>query len=101
MVVRCLFKPRPFKHAIACVDQFTSGLYVEEMAREIALSIKHFNDLPETIHIGGIKKSTFDLAKETRDVNPCFVEDIKSVVLPKDTSLNCQKWNKLKEVWNA
>lgn len=97
VVVRCLFKPRPFKHEFACVDQYTTGMYVDEMAKEIALAVKVFNSLPPTIHIGASKKSTFELARESRpDVKPCLVEDIKTVKLPRDTSLNCTLWERIK-----
>lgn len=100
VVIRCLFKPRPFEHAAACIDQFTTGDYVDVIAREIALAIKKFNDLPETIHIGTGRKSTYDIAKQTRDVIPITIESIGAVRLPKDTSLNTTQWERLKERWN-
>ena len=96
-VVRCLFKPRPFEHAAACVDQFSTGLYVDEMAKEIALAIKLFDNLPETVHIGGERISTFNLAKQSRDVIPITIESIGLVRLPRDTSLRTDRWKKIKE----
>ena len=95
-VVRCLFKPRPFEHAAACVDQFTSGDYAEIIAKEIAVAIEKFSDLPETIHIGTGRKSTYDLAKQSREVIPITVESIGLVRLPRDTSLNTKLWESLK-----
>ena len=95
-VVRCLFKPTPFEHVVACVDQFTSGDYVGRIAEELALAIQNFDKLPPTIHIGTGKKSTFELAIKSKDVKPCLVEDIKTVKLPRDTSLNCAKWEAIK-----
>jgi len=96
VVIRCLFKPRPFKHADACIDQFTSGDYVERIAAEIAFAIKHFNDLPPTLHIGTGRKSTYELARETREVGKIKVDDVRGVKLPRDTSLNLSKWTELK-----
>lgn len=96
VVVRCLFKPRPFEHASACIDQHTSGDYIDTIAKEIALAIKNFGRLPPTIHIGGERKSTFDLARQSRDVKPISILDIKTVKLPRDTSLNTTKWKELK-----
>lgn len=96
VVVRCLFKPRPFKHPAACVDMFTTGDYVDVIAKEIIIAIKNFNQLPSTIHIGTGKKSTFELARQTRAVEPISVDSITSVKLPKDTSLNTTKWEDLK-----
>jgi len=99
VVLRCLFKARPFKHPAACDNQFTSGDYVDIIAPEIALAIKNFDALPPTIHIGTGRKSTFDLARQSRDVKPISILDVKTVKLPKDTSLNCSKWESLKCKW--
>lgn len=98
VVIRCLFKPRPFKHDVACIDQLSSGMYADEIAPEIALAIKMFRKLPPTVHIGARRKSTYELARESRpDVRKCRIADIKSVKLPRDTSLDCSRWLKLKE----
>lgn len=96
-VIRCLFKPRPFKHKNACVDQFTTGDYVDVIAKEICLAISNFRLLPPTVHIGTERKSTYELAKRSRsDVGKITLSDIKGVTLPRDTSLNCTLWNDLK-----
>ena len=88
VVIRCLFKPRPFEHECACIDQFTTGDYVEVMAKEIASAVSIFDSLPDTVHIGTEKKSTFELARRSKpDVKPCKLAEI-SVRLPRDTSLN-------------
>lgn len=97
VVVRCLFKPRPFRHEFACTDQFTSGSYADQIAPEIAWAIQNFDKLPPTIHIGSGRKSTWELARESRpDVKPCKVGDIGTVRLPRDTSLNAEKWKELR-----
>ena len=96
VVIRCLFKSRPFKHADACVDQFTSGDYVDRIAPEIVLAIKNFDKLPPTIHIGTGKKSTYELARETREVGEIKVDDVRNVRLPRDTSLNTSLWERIK-----
>jgi len=95
-VVRCLFKPRPFKHDAVCVDMFTSGDYVERIAQEIALAIKIFNKLPPTLHIGTGKKKLIDLARQTREVKEIRRDDVTGVRLPLDTSLNCSLWERIK-----
>lgn len=98
VVIRCLFKPRPFEHERACIDQFTTGDYVEVMAKEIALAVSLFDNLPDTVHIGSEKKSTFELARRSRpEVKSCKLEEIP-VKLPRDTSLNCSKWREIKHV---
>lgn len=96
VVIRCLFKPRPFEHQAACIDQFTSGDYVDIIGREICFAINGFDVLPQLLHIGGNRKSTYNLARQTKDVIPITIESIGAVRLPRDTSLNCSKWEKLK-----
>ncbi|MGH6628914.1 MAG: SDR family oxidoreductase [Burkholderiales bacterium] len=93
LIVRTLFKPRPFEHERACTDQFTSGDYADVIATLIAKAIGLFEDgrLEGVIHIGTGRKSTFDLAKQTREVSPIERKDI-CTPLPRDTSLNLAKW---------
>lgn len=96
VVVRCLFKPRPFEHPAGCIDQFTTGDYVDVIAKEVALAVKLFNNLPLTLHIGTGKKSTYELARASKpDVRKITLADIP-VRLPKDTSLNTSKWETIK-----
>lgn len=96
-VIRCLFKPRPFKHQNACVDQYTTGDYVDVIAKEIRVAILNFGRLPPTLHIGTERKSTYQLARRTRrDARMITRADVTGVRLPKDTSLNCTLWNDLK-----
>lgn len=100
VVIRCLFKPGRFEHDSACTNQYTSGDTVDKIAPLIAQAVKNFNDLPPTIHIGTRRKSTFEIAVRGRpDVRPCLLEDIKSVRLPRDTSLTTKVWDNLKEKW--
>lgn len=95
VVIRCLFKPRPFEHPAACEDQFTTGDYVDRIAEKIAWCIVHFDRLPETLHVGSRKRSTWELAYESNpDVSKTFLERMP-VHLPRDTSLNLTKWRKL------
>lgn len=96
VVIRCLFKPRPFKHDACCNDMLTSGDYVNRIAPEIALAIKNFDKLPPVLHIGTGKKKLIDLARETREVKEIRRDDVKRVRLPLDTSLNCSKWEAIK-----
>ena len=100
VVVRCLFKPRPFEHDKACTDQLTSGNYVDTIAKDITRAVTIFDKLPETIHIGSGKRTTFNLAKETRpDIGETTVQRIfeeTGLKLPRDTSLDCSKWEAIK-----
>ena len=96
-IIRTSFKPRPFEHARACVDMWTSADYVDVVAKEFALAIINYQELPKVIHIATERKSVFALAKQTNPkVEPIKRADIKSVTLPKDTSLDISAWRELK-----
>lgn len=81
LIVRTLFKPRPFEHPKACIDQWTHGDYIDVIAPMIVANLYKDN----TIHIGTGRKTTYELAKQTKpDIIPCLVDDITTVKLPKD-----------------
>lgn len=92
LIVRTLFKPRPFEHEKACIDQWTSGDYVDEIAPLVSQAVKLFQEkkLEGVIHLGTGRKTTYDLAKRTRNVRPVLRAAIP-VKLPRDTSLNLSR----------
>ena len=102
VVLRCLFKPRPFEHDAALSDQFTSGNYVDVIAGEIVKAINRFNSLPPTVHIGTNRKSTYELAKETKpNIIPLTIVQLEQQLggrlrFPADTSLNTKLWETIK-----
>lgn len=99
LTIRTLFKPEPFPHERACVDQWTSGDSVSVIAPMIVRCVEAFvrGEFAryDSIHVGTEKKSTFDLARKTREsVLPCLREAI-AVPLPRDTSLDCSKYRRM------
>ena len=97
-IIRTSFKPRPFEHPKAAQDMWTSADYVDVIAKELALAITHYRLLPSVIHIATERKSVFALAKLTNPkAEPIKRADIKSVTLPKDTSLDISVWRELKK----
>lgn len=93
LVVRLVLKERPWKYPAAFVDQYTSGDYVDRIAPIVAEVVNKRNKFRrhDIIHIGTGRKSIFELAKRTRNVNPMLRLDIKTP-LPYDTSLDTTKW---------
>jgi len=86
LIIRTLFKPRPFPWPKAFIDQYTRGDYVDVIAELIVATIFDW-DWKESkrVHVGTGRKTIFELAKQTRpDVLPCSVDDVKGVKLPKD-----------------
>ena len=95
VVIRTLFKPRPFKHSAACGDQFTTGDYVDRIAEKISWCITHFNELPPTLHVGTRKQSIWELAYESNSGVLKTSIDRMPVKLPRDCSLYLTLWRKL------
>lgn len=83
LIIRTLFKPRPFPHAQAFEDQYTKGDYVDVIASMILHRV--INGDTGIANIGTERKTILDLARETRpDIKPISVDSIKEVKLPKD-----------------
>lgn len=96
VVVRTALKPRPYKHPQVPKDCFTTGHYVDEMAKEFVLAIQHFKELPSTINIGLEKISMVDLALQTlKEVKEVELDSLPHRI-PRDASLDTTQWKRLK-----
>lgn len=81
LIIRTSFKYRPFKYDKACIDQWTCADYIDVIAPMIVKKLGKSG----LVWVGTERKTTYELAKQTRpDVEPCLVDDIKTVNLPKD-----------------
>lgn len=96
-IIRTLFKPRPFEHNSVCTDMWTSGDYVDVIAKEIVTALSIADKLPRVLHIGTGRKNLYDLAKQTRDDIVPIKRNSVSVKLPRDTSLSTKLWEDLKK----
>ncbi|MCR4307719.1 MAG: sugar nucleotide-binding protein [Candidatus Berkelbacteria bacterium] len=94
-VIRLLFKPRPWPFERAYSDQWTSGDYVDVIAKEVNKAIDKFDELPLITHIGTGRKSIYDLARQTGDVGVMSRTEVRAI-LPKDTSLDTTLWDTIK-----
>lgn len=86
LIIRTLFKPRPYPFEVAFGDQFTRGDYVDTIARLIAQEIKKWNKkTSKYVHVGTKRKTMYELAKQTRpDVKMNSIKDIQGVSIPAD-----------------
>lgn len=85
LIIRTLFKPRPWKYPKAFVDQWTQGDYVDVIAPLIDKEIMEWSRKgKKTVYVGTGRKTIYNLARQTRDVEPISVKDIKGVMLPED-----------------
>ena len=97
LVIRTSFRPREFPYPVAFADVFTSQDYVDIIAPEIALAVRHVHEIPfDTLHIATERKSVYDLARRrNQEVKPGCKADA-GVSLPDDISLNVERWQTLK-----
>lgn len=88
LIIRTLFKPKPYPWDVAFINQFTEGGYITDVAPRINEVIMNWSRKGKTIILVGDgrgRKTMFDLAKETRpDVRPNLTTDIKGVMIPTD-----------------
>lgn len=85
LIIRTLFKPVPFPHDKAFIDQYTQGDSIDVIAPLIAKAIKRWDKISKTIYIGTGRKTIYDIAKKSNPkVGKMSIKDIKDVVLPND-----------------
>lgn len=102
--VRLLFKPSVWEYPAAFTDQWTSGDYVDVIARELLTLIRAHGDLileitartGGLIHIGTGRKSIYELAKRRNPEVLPTTRDAAPVILPRDTSLDHSMWDEMK-----
>lgn len=90
LIIRTLFKPRPFPFPEAYVDQYTQGDYVDVIAKVIKDIVLNWDrEKSGLVYAGTGRKTIFKLAKKTRpDVKPNYVDDYNKKIgmnlIPKD-----------------
>lgn len=94
-ILRLIFKPRPWPFDMAYDDQWTSGDYVDTIAKQVNTAIDLFDKLPRITHIGTGRKTMLDLARQSKpDVNPNSITSAL-IPVPRDCSLDTSRWEKL------
>lgn len=85
LVIRTAFYKHLYPYDTACVDQWSSKGYVDEIAPKIAKLI--LSDKYGIIHCGNNRKTIYEIAlQRKKDVIP-ITRDSLNFVIPKDTSL--------------
>lgn len=97
LVIRTSFRPREWPYPVAFTDVYTSQDYVDVIAPEIALAVRHVLEIPDdTLHIATERKSVYELARRrSLDVKPGTRREA-GVELPEDVSLSTERWRSLK-----
>ena len=94
LVLRTSFcSAEEWQYKKAFEDQWTSRDTVDVIASRILISA--FSSVIGILNIGTERKTVYELAKSLRhDVEPCSRLDV-DVNIPKDTSLDCRRWENL------
>jgi dTDP-4-dehydrorhamnose reductase len=104
LVVRTSFRPREWPYPVAFEDVYTSQDYVDVIAPEIALAVRHASSIPyPVLHIATERKSVYELARRRRPAvqpdsrkNPSYTA-ASNLGLPEDISLDIRLWQTLKK----
>lgn len=98
LIIRTTFGPNIFPYDNAFIDQWTSREKVSVIAGLIIKLIK--KNALGIYHVGGKRKTVFEYAKKVSPLKNTGKISIKDVTfkLPKDTSLDCSKQNKLLKI---
>lgn len=95
LIIRTTFGPNIFPYEKAFIDQWTSRESVSVIVGMISKLID--KDISGIVHVGGKRKTVFELAKsldETKEIGQLSINDV-SFKVPVDTSLNCDRYNEI------
>lgn len=92
VIIRLSFGGMKFEHPKAFVDQYTSRESVDKISEKIIRIVESI--FTGVIHIGSERRSIYQYAKQLSDVGKISINDV-NFDLPKDTSLDVTKFNKL------
>ena len=92
LILRLCITEKPFKHTKALADATTSFMYQEDF-RDILFKLL---DKKGVINVGGKSQTIFNFAKKDNPkVKKIFLNQIKDVQFPKNSSINIAKLNKI------
>ena len=100
LVVRSSFRPNQWPYPVAFSDVYTSQDYLDVIAPDIALAVRHIEDISfDTLHIATERKSVYDLARRRKPDVARGSKTEAGVALPDDISLNTERWQALKKTF--
>src|SRR6185437_10727866 len=93
LIIRTSFGEAVFPYEKAFVDQWTSRLRVDVLAKKLVKLLQ--SDVTGTIHVGGKRQTVMDYAKSVspdRAIGNLSLKDV-TFVAPKDTSLDTSRYD--------
>ena len=96
LIIRSSFLPKDyFPYPKALIDQYTTRMPVDNLAKEILLAVDL--DLEGILHIGGERDLLYNLAKKLNPSVEKTAINETGLNLPRDLSLNTIKWRNIKD----
>ena len=96
LIIRTSFSENEFPYEKAFVDQYTSRVSVSKLVKML-MPVLNKEDLIGIINLGSERKTVMDFAKSLspeKDLGELSITEV-NFKAPKDTSLSCEKYNKL------
>lgn len=95
LIIRTTFcSAKKWKFDGAFTDQYSSGDTIDVIGPDILRAAA--SDLTGIIHIGTERKSQYELARRINPRVKPITQDQVELPLPRDTSLDCSRWNAYK-----
>lgn len=98
LIIRCEFSKAPWHKTHAFIDQYSSREEISIIADKICRLI--IQKAIGTYNVGGKRKSVYQYAKSLNGntkIFKCKIKDFATVPLPRDTSFNTSKYDRLME----
>lgn len=95
LIIRTSFGPNEFPYEKAFTNQWTSRESVSVIAKKLVNILDR--DINGVIHLGGTRKTVYEYAREIspdKEIGKISTDEI-NFKIPKDTSLNCKKYDQL------
>jgi dTDP-4-dehydrorhamnose reductase len=98
LVIRTSFRSREWPYPVAFTDVYTSQDYVDVIAPEIALAVRHVGLIKVgTLHIATERKSVYELARQRNAAVKPGTRREAGVEMPEDISLVAKRWRTVKK----
>ena len=98
LIIRTSFGPNEFPFPKAFVDQWTSRQSAKDIAEKVVkIATQTDEHVTGILHVGGPRRTVYEYAKSldpTKEIGELSIQNMNFSV-PKDTSLNCQRYEQL------
>ena len=100
LIIRTSFISKEyFKYEKALIDQYTSRIFVDDLAKDVVLAMNI--NLQGIIHIAGERDTLYNIVKKIHPSIGAITIKETGMNLHKDLSLNSSKWERIKKIYEV